>query len=472
MTTFPIDLGSPTPPHLATKSVITRLLTNLGSSREVDQYLKQYAGVDAARFAVIKVGGGIIDTQLKELASALSFLNQVGLTPIVIHGAGEQLNAALEAEGIETKRINGLRVTSAEVLEIARRVFQKVNLRLVEELESLGTRARPITSGVFEAKLQDRKQLGFVGDVTEVHLEQVHAAVRAGHLPVLSCLGETSGGQIVNINADVAAAELAVAVQPHKIIFLTPTAGLLDDKNRVIPAINLTEDYESLMKQPWVSGGMRLKLQEIKELLDRLPDTTSVSITSPEHLAKELFTHQGSGTLVRMGERVRLYRSFGEVDVPRLKQLLETCFGRTLAPDYFETKTLDRLYLTDSYRACAIITREGPADSAPARANDGERSFEVPYLDKFAVTQEAQGQGLGASLWGRMRREVPRLYWRSRSGNPINPWYFLQAGGCYRTEKWVVFWYGLESYEVIRDCVDRALALPATFVDQPAAAAG
>jgi acetylglutamate kinase len=454
--------------HLSTKSVITRLLTNLGSAREVDQYLKQYAGVDAARFAVIKVGGGIIDTQLKELASALSFLNQVGLTPIVIHGAGEQLNAALEAEGIETKRINGLRVTSAEVLEIARRVFQKVNLRLVEELESLGTRARPITSGVFEAKLQDKKQLGFVGDVTEVHLEQIHAAVRAGHLPVLSCLGETSGGQIVNINADVAAAELAVAVQPHKIIFLTPTAGLLDDKNRVIPAINLTEDYESLMKQAWVSGGMRLKLQEIKELLDRLPDTTSVSITSPEHLAKELFTHQGSGTLVRMGERVRLFESFAEVDTPRLKQLLETCFGRPLAPDYFQTKSLDRLYLTDTYRACAIITHEGQSPGLPSAVGMPG----VPYLDKFAVTQEAQGQGLGASLWGRMRREVPQMYWRSRSGNPINPWYFLQAGGCYRTDKWVVFWYGLESYEVIRDCVDRALALPATFVDQPAAATG
>ncbi len=296
---------------------------------------------------------------------------------------------------------------------------------------------------------------GLVGEVTEIHLDSVQSAIRSGHVPILACLGETESGQILNINADVAASELAVAVQPHKIIFLTPTGGLLDDKGRVIPAINLTEDYDNLMAQSWVSGGMRVKLVEINELLDRLPDTTSVSITSPDHLAKELFTHQGSGTLVRMGERVQVFHSFGEVDTARLEKLLETCFGRELAPDYFATKELDRLYLTDSYRATAIITRERPGP-------------EVPYLDKFAVTQEAQGQGLGASVWGRMRREVPQLYWRSRSGNPINPWYFLQAGGCYRTDKWVVFWYGLDSYDEIRDCVERALALPATFMEQPA----
>lgn len=438
---------------LSTRGIIQRLLTNLGSAREVDQYLKQYGSVDAARFALIKVGGAVVKDDLANLASALSFLNQVGLTPIIIHGAGEQLDEALKAEGIESMRKDGMRITTPQILEIARRVFQKVNLQIVEELEALNTRARPITSGVFEAELMAGGDYGLVGEVTEIHLEQVESAIRSGHVPILACLGETESGQILNINADVAASELAVAVQPHKIVFLTPTGGLLDDKNRIIPAINLTEDYENLMAQKWVSGGMRVKLKEIKELLDRLPDSTSVSITSPDHLAKELFTHQGSGTLVRMGEQVRLFHSFDLVDTARLEKLLETCFGRELAPDYFATKVLDRLYLTDSYRATAIITREKPGP-------------DVPYLDKFAVTQEAQGQGLGASLWGRMRREVPRLYWRSRSGNPINPWYFLQAGGCYRSEKWVVFWYGLDSYEEIRACVENALALPATFMEQ------
>src|SRR5690606_19339928 len=105
-----------------------------------------------------------------------------------------------------------------------------------------------------------------------------------------------------------------LAVEPYKIIFLTPTGGMLDEQGRIISAINLVEDYDDLMKQPWVHSGMRLKLQEIRRLLDELPLTSSVSITSPGHLAKELFTYQGSGTLIRKGEAVHCARSFDELD--------------------------------------------------------------------------------------------------------------------------------------------------------------
>jgi acetylglutamate kinase len=440
----------------ATREVISRLLTNLGSAREVEQYLRHYSEIDARKFAVIKVGGGIIESNLDGLASALTFLQQVGLSPIVVHGAGEQLDDALNAEGITSEKVEGMRVTTPQILEVARRVFQRVNLRLVEELEELGTRARPITSGVFEAQPMEGGRFGLVGEVSKVHRDLIDSSIRAGHLPIIACLGETPAGQILNINADVAAAELAEAIQPYKIIFLTPTGGLLDGNGRIIPAVNLTEDYEELMAQPWLHSGMRLKLQEIKELLDVLPSESSVSITSPEHLARELFTHQGSGTLVRRGERVRVYDSFDEIDQERLRDLLEGCFGRRLTEDYFSKKQVEHLYLTDSYRATAIITREG---------------LPVPYLDKFAVTREAQGLGLGASLWGRMRRDVPVLFWRSRAGNPINSWYFHQSQGSYRSDKWIVFWYGLSSYDAIRKCVEHALALPPSLQElEPVAA--
>jgi acetylglutamate kinase len=439
----------------STREIIARLLTNLGNAREVEQYLRLYSDVDANRFAVIRVGGSIIADQVAELASALTFLNHVGLAPIVIHGASEQLHQALATAGVEAPQFDGRRVFTAQVLEVARRVVHQVNLRLVEELELMGTRARSILSGVFDAAMLDAAQFGLTGEVTRVHLAPIESALRSGHLPVLSCLGETPGGQILYVPADVAASALAVALEPYKIIFLTPTGGLLDERHRIIPAINLTEDYEQLLAQPWVPSDMRQQLQEIKTLLDRLPDTSSVSITSPAHLARELFTYQGSGTLMRQGERVRCVQAFDQVDTVRLRHLLESCFGRRLTSDYFTVKACDRVYLSDSYRATAILTREGP----------------IPYLDKFAVTQEAQGQGLGASLWGRMCREIPQLFWRSRVGNPVNPWYFMQSGGCYRSEHWVVFWYGLASYEVIRTCVERALALPATFLDPPAAMA-
>ena len=133
------------------KPVIVKLLRSLGSRKEVEQYLKQYSEIEAKKFAIIKVGGGIIQDDLDSLVSSLTFLQRVGLFPIIIHGAGPQLNSALSEAGISTEIVNGQRVTSPETLEIARKVFQKQNLKLVEALEKLGTRARPITSGIFEA---------------------------------------------------------------------------------------------------------------------------------------------------------------------------------------------------------------------------------------------------------------------------------------------------------------------------------
>lgn len=429
-----------------TQHVVVELLRNIGSQREVEQYLRQFASVDSTQFAVIKIGGGIIRDELETLASALTFLQRVGLMPIIIHGAGEQLNEALQRENIPTEKIDGLRVTSARVLEVARKTLQKVNHELVDALETMGTRARPFTSGVFEAEATDPDRLGYVGEVRQVHLDAIDSAINAGHLPIIACLGESSTGQILNINADVAARELALAVEPYKIIFLTPTGGMLDEQGRIISAINLVEDYDDLMKQAWVHGGMRLKLQEIKRLLDELPLTSSVSITSPGHLAKELFTYQGSGTLIRKGEGVHCVKSFDELDRARLTQLVETCFHGSLDPAYYDAKHCDRVYYTDTYRGAAILTHEG----------------DVPYLDKFAVTREAQGIGLGGTIWRRMRRDNPRLFWRARVNNPINTWYFQNADGSYRSGEWVVFWYGVDGFDRVKDCIDRALALPAT----------
>lgn len=432
-----------------TRQIISKLLGNIGSRAEVDQYLREYSEVDSRKFAVIKVGGGIVRDDLEGLASSLSFLHTVGLYPIVVHGAGPQLDAALREKGIATRREDGMRVTDQETLEVARRVFQQVNLDIVEALEELGAKARPITSGVFDARLLDEERYGYVGEVTRVHLDAIRSAIRSKALPVISCLGETATGQIVNINADVAARELAIEGEPHKMIFLTPTGGILDEDGELIPSINLSEDYDDLMAQPWVSGGMRVKLAEIELMLSKLPLSSSVSITTPAHMARELFTHRGSGTLVRRGERTLTFDSLEGFDQARAKELLESCFGKKLVPGYFEHKEIFKIYVTESYRAIAILTQE-----------DG-----VPYLDKFGVGTRAQGEGLGRSVWLRMRQENPVMFWRSRRVNPINAWYFKQADGTFTSGRWTVFWYGLGSFDVMRECVEHALAMPATFIE-------
>ena len=420
-----------------TRQTIVRLLSSMGGAKEISHYLKRFSQLDAARFAVVKVGGAVLRDDLDALTSSLAFLQDVGLTPIVIHGAGPQLDAELSAAGIVKQTIDGLRVTSPEALAIVRRVFHAQNLKLVEALQASDARATSIVSGVFEADYLDRARYGLVGEVKRVDLAPIQASLQAGSIPVIASLGETVGGQILNVNADFAANELVQVLQPYKIIFLTGTGGLLDEEGKVIDSINLSTEFEHLMQQPWINGGMRVKIQQIKDLLDRLPLTSSVSITRPADLAKELFTHKGSGTLVRRGERVQRATSWDELDLVALKALIESSFGRALVPDYFQRTTLLRAYVSENYRAAVILvdTPEGV------------------YLDKFAVLDEAQGEGLGRAVWKVMREETPQLYWRSRHNNQVNIFYYAESDGCIKQEKWKVFWYGIEGLDRIGRCL-------------------
>jgi acetylglutamate kinase len=432
-----------------TRDTLVKLLGNLGSRKEVDQYLRHYCSVDSQKFAVIKIGGSTLADQLEPVAAALAFLQQVGLTPIIVHGAAAHIDRELAEAGIETPRVDGLRRISPEALDVVRRVLRQENLALVEALGAHGCDARPITADVFTAEPIDLDRYGMRGRITDVDDSSVLAAVRAGKLPVITSIGTTRQGQLLNVSSDEAAGALALRFEPHKIIFLTSTGGVLDRDHKIVSAINLSEDYDRLVVADWVSGGMRRKLELIHDLLHKLPSSTSVSITAPDKVARELFTHRGAGTLVSKGERVSEHDSFATLDVAKLEQLLESCFGRKLAPDYFATKRCHRVYVTADYRATAILTTE-----------DG-----LVYLDKFAVTRKAQGEGLGGSVWARMRRDNRKLFWRSQSVNEVNGWYFQQADGAYRTPKWTVFWYGMVGFGEIERCVQTALGLPATLKD-------
>jgi len=307
-----------------------------------------------------------------------------------------------------------------------------------------------VASGVFMASYLDRDALGMVGKVESINLAPIEAGLRANSIPVIASLGETDEGQILNINADVAANELVRMLQPYKIVFLTGTGGLLDGEGKVIDSINLSTEYEHLMAQPWINGGMRLKIEQIADLLAGLPLASSVSITRPSELAKELFTHKGSGTLVRRGEKVLRFESWQGVDQARMRMLIESSFGRTLVPDYFERTTPYRIYVSENYRAAMILTME-----------EG-----LPYLAKFAGLDDAQGEGLGRAVWQVMREENPQLFWRSRHHNQVNLLYYAESDGCLKQPKWKVFWYGLDgNFDTIARCVAHCAQRQPTLVD-------
>ncbi len=441
--------------HKQLRSTIVRLLSNMGSAKEIQQYLKRFSQLDAARFAVVKVGGAVLRDDLDNLVSSLAFLQQVGLTPIVIHGAGPQLDVELAAAGIQKRLVDGLRVTSPDALSTVRRVTQTENLSLVEALQNIDARATSIVGGVFESEFLDRDKYGLVGRVTKVNLAPIEASLKASSIPVIASLGETTGGQILNINADFAANELVRVLQPYKIIFLTGTGGLLDGDGKLIDSINLSTEYEDLMAQPWINGGMRLKIEQIKDLLDKLPLTSSISITRPTELANELFTHRGSGTLVRRGERVLTFDSWDNLDLARLRTLIESSFGRTLAADYFERTQLMRAYVSENYRAAVILL---DADLPEAGKH--------VYLDKFAVLDDAQGEGLGRAVWQVMRDETPQLFWRSRHRNIINHFYYAESDGSYKLPEFKAFWYGIDAFDEIEACIDYCREKAPTLIDR------
>lgn len=433
------------------RSIVQQVLSQLGASREARHYLEQFSGTDSMRFAVVKVGGGVIEHQLDALASALAFLRNLGLMPIILHGAGPQLDAALASAAIPTIKHNGLRVTTPEVMEIARPVIYRANRSLVAALEQQGVRAQGIQHGVFECDFLDQEALGLVGDIRRVDLEAIRDAVAHGVLPVVACLGESTTGQVMNINADVAARELIWVVKPHKILFLTTTGGLLDESGRVISSISLRTDYEHLVNQPWVHSGMLLKLEQIRQILGGLPDSASVSITSVDNLARELFTHRGAGTLIRKGEAIIEMHEFIAETREKSAQLLQHSFDRQLKPDYFDNLPLECVLVSESFGAMAIVLK----------GVDG-----MSYLDKFAVTPEAQGAGMGAAVWQALVHRCPRLYWRSRADNPVTQWYFEQANSSYTQDRWVAFTRGIHDYEQIRRCKKDSLGRSESWLEQ------
>jgi acetylglutamate kinase len=240
-------------------------------------------------------------------------------------------------------------------------------------------------------------------------------------------------------------------LRPHKVIFLSPTGGLLDRQDRIISAVSLSNDYEALMQQPWVHSGMRLKLQQIHEMLQRLPDDTSVSITSAANLTRELFTYRGAGTLVRKGESIKVFKNPDAGTLDTVKKLVEHSFERSLRDNWFENLDDPLVLLSETGRAAAVMTR----------GVDG-----VPYLDKFVVTSAAQGEGLGAAIWQVVRARYPALYWRSRNTNPVTPWYFLQADSSNRSGQWVVFTIGVEGASQRQSCVEDSLLRDSGWVEE------
>ena len=432
-------------PNQFIKKTILKLLGAIGSEKEINKYIEKFSSPEQ-RFAVIKVGGSLIENDLENLISSLVFLNQVGLKPVIMHGAGPMLSAALEDKNIDFSFINGQRVTSQEVRDVAHEVFKETNEKIVEALEAQGAYAKGLVSNIFQCIIND-PDLGYVGSIQAVNTNLVNEILESDSIPVIAPVG-FQNSDMLNINADIATVELVKAINPYKAIFLSETGGIFNKTGQLITNINLALEYEELMQEEWLHSGMKLKLQQIKSLLDHLPKTASVSITEPINLPKELFTDSGSGTLIKHGYSVSQYSLPDKKIQEHFKKIIEASFGGSLVHSFFDDPSSVNIFMTSCKRATIAISNE----------------FSIPYMDKFGVIPEAKGEGLGAGIWHEMRKVYPQVFWRSRPNNPINNFYTSICEGCQKQDEWHIFWIGISDYSVLKDCIEYAFNKPKSVI--------
>ena len=265
-------------------------------------FIQRFSG----RTVVVKFGGNaMVDPELAStFAADIVLMHSVGIKPVIVHGGGPQIGALMERLGKKSEFVDGLRVTDAETLDVARMVLGgKVSRDIVSAINVHGPLAVGVSgedAGLIRAKARNA-DLGFVGDVAGVNPDILHKLLTEGLIPVVSTIGSDEKGQAYNINADTVAGHVAAALEAHKLIVLTDVEGLLrdpDDPESLISEIDAA-GLHPLVGTRTVSGGMIPKVEACLHAVDNGVASSHMINGTIEHvLLLELFTVAGIGTMI------------------------------------------------------------------------------------------------------------------------------------------------------------------------------
>ncbi|OQX70352.1 MAG: hypothetical protein B6A08_00555 [Sorangiineae bacterium NIC37A_2] len=391
-------------------------LDSVGSPTEAQMYLRLFRAVPRGRFAVVLPTDAVLRERAGTLAEQLALLHALDISVSLAVGAfdnpteeevGWLFDALREAE------LPAVRIPySEDALEKAEEALSRSEIPVfVLRERAVGSVGLPEDAAIAPdleellVKLSPRKIIilrgrGGLGPHGVGRLE-----VAPGHV----LLGHASGLSVINLRSDQAPLVRGGFLPPLDVAWLRRA--------------------RSLLELLWSGSGPQ----------------TAVTIASPLSLLRELFTVRGEGTLIRLGAEVEKFSSWDEIDRNRLHSLLEASFGRELRPGFWGRTPLE-IHLEKGYRGVALT----------------EPGHRVPYLSKFAVLPEEQGEGLGQELWWHMVRRNPSLYWRSRTENRANGWYRAVCDGMQRVGDWTVFWRGVEPH-LVPELIGDALARPSDF---------
>jgi acetylglutamate kinase len=292
--------------------MLTHAIEKAATLMEAMPYIQKFRG----ETVVVKFGGSIMDDEgaCRNILRDIALMEIIGLRPVVVHGGGKAINRGMEARGIRTAFVNGLRVTDAASVEVVDQVLNgEINTALVRTLREFNARAVGIKG---QSVLQVVRHTatdpatgagldwGFVGTVTRVDETIIRQLVEQDTIPVITPLGLDKAGQVHNVNADEAAGAVAKALQARKLVFLSDVPGLLrdpKDRQSIIPTLRRSE-VEQLIEQGVIGGGMLPKIGgALKALESGVRKVHIIDASLPHSLLLELFTDQGVGTEIVAG---------------------------------------------------------------------------------------------------------------------------------------------------------------------------
>lgn len=269
------------------------------------------------RIIVVKYGGSaMVDEELKKhVIQDVTLLKLVGFKPIIVHGGGKEISRWVSKVGMEPKFINGLRVTDEDTMEIVEMVLNKVNKSLVQLVQELGVQAVGISGKdggmlTVEKKYSDGKDIGYVGEITNVNPKILFDLLEKDFLPIICPIGMDEEFNTYNINADDAACAIAKAVGAEKLAFLTDIEGVYkdpNDKSTLISELTLDE-AKDLIKDGFIGGGMLPKLNNCIDAVDKgVSRVHIIDGRMPHCLLLEIFTSRGIGTAILSEGEGRYY---------------------------------------------------------------------------------------------------------------------------------------------------------------------
>ena len=379
--------------------IIQRFLESVGAKADLDLYLKLHRAQRKESFAMLAPNAQIVKGALDPLHFDLRILAGLGLLPVVVLGLLEPKDADAQAT--------------------------RVSEWLLEDAVPCG-----IVHATADPTASPEK------------VAAVRAIVARGAIPLVSLEAtrdlstEARFGKL---------SSFAAALETRKLLFLSRRPGLVTNGGPILPVVSLATDAQRLLAPGALSRGQALLLKQAKLIVESVPQRLSVTVVNPLQLLRELFTVNGAGTLIRRGSRIDVHETWNGIDRARISALFASAFERPVREDFF-VQPLARIFLEENYSGVAVV-QDSPV---------------APYLTKFAVERQAQGEGIGGELWSMLAQNFPTFFWRSRSANPIGAWYIKQCDGFVRTPEWQVFWRGLPT-ETIDSAIRYALALPSDF---------